>query len=315
MRKSTRLGFKLIELILVLAVLGLLAMCLVPAILKIRHLAYDENPNECLRTCAIAVHNYHDVFKRLPDAAGLGGMYKNAGEERSMWFHLLPYVEQEAVYRANVHNAVVSKYLAPGDPYVVTTDGKSNFAGNLRIFGHDTLGKDLANNAVDQATGDPTGSTLAGHLAPTMRCGLSLADIKDGTANVFMIATRYADCGSPMQSTYYSASPTGTMLAGGGPVPAVGVPTAPGKGGYFGAGAYTKPADRTSLDAIFQVAPKVAECRPDDAVFGHSFHAGGMSVALADASIKTIDPNMSPRTFCRALCPSDGHELGDEWND
>ena len=36
---------------------------------------------------------------------------------------------------------------------------------------------------------------------------------------------------------------------------------------------------------------------------------------LADASVKSIDPNMSPTTFCRALCPSDDHPLGKDWED
>ena len=70
-----------------------------------------------------------------------------------------------------------------------------------------------------------------------MKSGLKLIDIRDGTSNVLMLATRYAECGSLVQSTYYSASPIGTILASGGPVPSVGVPTPPGKGGFFGAGA------------------------------------------------------------------------------
>ncbi len=65
-----------------------------------------------------------------------------------MWFQLLPYVEAENVYKNDVHNAVVSCYLAPSDPYVSTTDGKLNFAGNIRLFAYGTLGASNANNAV-----------------------------------------------------------------------------------------------------------------------------------------------------------------------
>jgi type II secretory pathway pseudopilin PulG len=314
MKKSTRLGFNLVEAIVVVAVLAVLAMLLVTAIQKVREAAGRDGANNNLRQCAIAIHNYHGDFKRLPDAVGRVGLYKNDGDERSMWFHLLPYVEADNAYRNNVHDAVVPAYLHPSDPYIGVPDGKLNFAGNIRLFGYQTLGKDAADNAVN-VTGMPTGSTLEGKLAATMICGLPLADIKDGTSNTFMLTTRYADCGSPVQSTYYSASPIGTMLTGGGPVLSVGVPTTPGKGGYFGAGAHDKPADRTSIGAIFQVAPTLEACRADDSVFGHAFSAGGMSVALADASVKSIDPTMSPTTFCRALCPSDGHKLGKDWED
>ena len=40
-----------------------------------------------------------------------------------------------------------------------------------------------------------------------------------------------------------------------------------------------------------------------------------MSMALADASVKSIDPNMSATTFCYALCPSDGNPFPSEWAD
>jgi type II secretory pathway pseudopilin PulG len=318
MTKSTRFGFHLVELLVLIAIVAILVMLLLPCAQRMS----DQNQGQMqtrnnLRQCAIAIHNYHGVFKRLPDAAGTGGMY--AKDPRSMWFHLLPYVEQDIPYRDNIHNAVVSAYLAPSDPYITTPDGKLNFAANIRLFGYETLGKDAADNAVD-AAGAPTGVTLADRLSPTMSTRLTLTEIADGTSNVLMLATRYAECGSVVASTYYSASPTGSILAtgvvpgNGGPAN-VGAPVGIARGGFFGAGAHNKPADFTSPDAIFQVAPKLEKCRSDDAVFGHSFSAGGLSVALADASIKSIDPNMSPTTFCRALCPSDGHALGDDWKD
>ena len=37
--------------------------------------------------------------------------------------------------------------------------------------------------------------------------------------------------------------------------------------------------------------------------------------ALADASVKSIDPNMSATTFCRALCVGDGFPLDNDWTD
>jgi hypothetical protein len=64
---------------------------------------------------------------------------------------------------------------------------------------------------------------------------------------------------------------------------------------------------------MFQIAPTVDSCLPDDAVFGHSFGEGGLSVALCDASMRSIAPTMSPTTFCRTLCPSDGWPRGDDW--
>ena len=154
------------------------------------------------------------MYNRLPRAAGTGGIYTN--DSRTMWFHLLPYIECDNIYKNNVHNAVVSAYLAPSDPYIGVPDGKINFAGNIRLFGYETLGKDVADNAVD-AAGMPTGTTLADRLASTMACGLSLPRVPDGTSNVLMLTTRYAECGTVPTSTYYSGSPAGSMLADGDP--------------------------------------------------------------------------------------------------
>ena len=38
-------------------------------------------------------------------------------------------------------------------------------------------------------------------------------------------------------------------------------------------------------------------------------------VALGDATVKDIQPHMTTTTFCRALCPSDGFLLDNDWVD
>jgi hypothetical protein len=304
MSKSTRLGFKLIELVIVIAIVAAVAGLALPAVLKVRESQLRSQTNDNLRACAIAIHNYHGVYGKFPNAAWTGGIYKD-NARRSMWFHLLPYVDgQSGVYKHNVHDAVMPVYLAPSDPSLVDPAGRINFAGNIRLFGYLTLGAAKADSVVD-AEGMPSGTTLKADLAAGMSSGLTLARIPRGTSNVFMLATRYAECGTPVQTTHYSASPVGTLLTAGGDTPSVGVPAFPVQGAFFGAGAHNTPPDRTSPTAMCQLAPRFdRECRPDAAVFGHSFTGGGMSTALADASIRSVEPNMAPKTFCRALSPS-----------
>ena len=323
---SKRLGFTLIELLVVIAIIAILMALLVPAVQKVREAAARTQTNNNLRQCAIAIHNYHGVYNKFPNAAWTGGIYTTAGAYRTMWFQLLPYVEQDNVYKNNVHNAVVSAYLAPSDPYVSTADGKLNFAGNIRLFAYRTLTATNANNAVNSTTGAPTGSGLVSNISSMSTgasSGLTLARIPDGTSNTFMLSTRYADCGagSPPPSTFYSGAPNGGLLSSGGSTTAItgSLPTstATAKGGFFGAGQHNTSADRSLSTAIFQVAPKGtdATCITTDSVFGQSYSAGGLSCALADASIKTVDPNMSTTTFCRALCPSDGFPFDNDWAD
>ncbi|HEX3313925.1 MAG TPA: DUF1559 domain-containing protein [Gemmataceae bacterium] len=314
MSKAARLGFSLLDVIILVAIVAVLGIILVPSVHRMRDSAQQKVTQNNLRQCAIAIHNYHGVFNAFADAASTGGIYREAGEERTMWFHLLPYIEQDAAYKDNVHNAVVEAYLTPDDASKEDQGGKINIAANIRIFGYETLTKPVANSAVDDKTGNPSGKSLSGKLGGKMKSGLTLARIPDGTSNVIMLATRYRDCGSPAQSTYYSAAPNGDILAGGGNAASVGAPKA-GKGGFFAAGSHNKPADGTSIDAIFQVMPKVDKCHADDSVFGHSFGERSLSVALADASVRVISAKMSPTTFCRAICPSDGNAPGNDWGD
>jgi prepilin-type N-terminal cleavage/methylation domain-containing protein len=318
---TKRPGFTLIELLVVIAIIAILMALLVPAVQSVRRRAADLQTANNLRQCALAIHNYHGEHGKFPNAAWTGGVYTSSGSYRSMWFHLLPYVEQDNAYKNNVHNAVVGAYLAPSDPYVSTTDGKLNFAGNIRLFAFSTLTAANANNAVN-ASGTPGGTGLSsqiGNMTTGASSGLSLARIPDGTSNVFMITTRYADCGSTSTSTYYSGGPAnGNLLTSGGSTASVtgNLPTT-GAGGYFGGGLHNTAADRSLTTAIFQVAPKGNDstCSTAPSVFGQSFSAGGLTAALADASVRSVDPNMSTTTFCRALCPGDGFSMDSDWLD
>jgi len=314
-----RLGFTLIELLVVIAIIAILMALLVPAVQKVREAAARTQTNNNLRQCAIAIHNYHGTFNKLPHAAWTGGIYTGTTTLRSMWFHLLPYVEADNVYKNNVHNAVVAAYLAPSDPYISTADGKLNFAGNIRLFAYQTLGPTNANNAVNSSGGASGSGVTVSSMDGTKGAssGLTLTRISDGTSNCFMLATRYADCGTGPTSTYYSVSPSGAALATGGTSPTGAPPSSNAAGGFFGAGPHNTPADRSTTTATFQVAPKGTDstCGTNPSFFGHAFSAGGISMALADASIKSVDPNMSTTTFCRALCPGDGYALDNDWTD
>ena len=169
MKRVSRAGFKLIELVVVIGLLTIFAMIMLPIVLRVRANAARTQTNDNLRQCAVAIHKYHDVNHKFPDAAWTGGDYQNPGEERSMWFHLLPFVEQESVYKNNVHDAVVVAYLAPSDPSTWNVEGKISFAGNIRLFGYATLTALKANSAVTLNNGDPSGLSLRTDLTETMQ--------------------------------------------------------------------------------------------------------------------------------------------------
>jgi prepilin-type N-terminal cleavage/methylation domain-containing protein len=305
-----RRGFTLIELLVVIAIIAILIALLVPAVQKVREAAARTQTNNNLKQCALAVHNYHDTYRTLPDAFNIGGIYAS-GAGMSMWFHLLPYVEADNIYKSSAaltqQGSVVPAYNAPSDPYNSDNTGVTNFAGNIRIFAHETLGPAAA-NTVGTAVTVPVASATA-----RIKSSLTLPRIVDGTTNVIMIVTKYADC-NLKATRYYDP-------------PGVGIATSPAKpsggttGGFFGAGTHSLAAARGPLTAktlMYQITPRndadtTAGCINDNALYGHAFGAGGLSTALCDASVKNISPTMLPTTFNKAICPGDQLPLGADW--
>ena len=60
----------------------------------------------------------------------------------------------------------------------------------------------------------------------------------------------------------------------------------------------------------FQAAPSVPEC---DHRIPQTPHRGGMLVAMADGSVRTVAPTVSEQTFWAAVTPAAGDVLGGDW--
>lgn len=250
-----------------------------------------------LKQCALAVHNFHDTYRKFPPAFSDGGQYVGQGNAKSLWFHLLPYVEADNVYKLAKEDAIVPAYNAPSDPFNADQTGALNFAANLRIFAYQSL--KTVHEPVDEP-GMPLTLPL-GNLVGGLTMGRLTA--MDGTSNIIMLSTRYSVCGE--LRTRYATNVEGSNLA-----------MANAAGGFMGIGSHTAPPSRKGTpDDMFQIMPRQSACQPAPGVFGHSFSEHGMSTALADGSVKHISVTMSPQTFTRALCPNDKQQLGRDWEE
>src|SRR5262245_10671016 len=128
MHPETRPGLTLTEFIVVIVVTIVLFSFV---ILWLRQPRVDERRTQTLnnlKQIALACHEVQDVFGRLPPA---WGTFQNApGGSGSLHYHLLPFVEQDSLYRMYNPAAAVPPFVAPTDPSLRKKGGVQNFAAN-----------------------------------------------------------------------------------------------------------------------------------------------------------------------------------------
>src|SRR5438045_3501195 len=99
-----RPAFTLIELLVVIAIIALLMALLLPAIQKVREAANKMLCGSNLRQIAIAAHNYHNDYNRLPP--GYYGPIPNEQgatstncQQIGVLAVLLPYLEGDNIFK------------------------------------------------------------------------------------------------------------------------------------------------------------------------------------------------------------------------
>src|SRR5262249_8320419 len=150
-RQGRLTGFTLIELLVVIAIIAVLIGLLLPAVQKVRDAAARMQCTGNLKQISLALHNYASSYesKLPPLTSSVNG---GCGVNASLLFVLLPYVEQDPLYRIGMATGrdswtgnlpgggklsaqVIKTFLCPSDP-----TSRGGFPSNLGSGPNDFAG-------------------------------------------------------------------------------------------------------------------------------------------------------------------------------
>ncbi len=296
-RRSRRPAFTLIELLVVIAIIAILIALLVAAVQKVREAAARTQCQNSLKQIGLAVHSYHDTYKRLPPS--------RLSDLHATWAILiLPYLEQNALYQQwnlpltyyqqsdLARKTPVPLYYCPSRrspdsaPQVsIAGDQNDDIGGGLGPLVPGALGDYGACTGTENCDGaDCVGAYNGAFRANFDQFGRNLgfvtfAQITDGLSNTLFVGEKHAQQGrfgtGPLDCSLYNGDywTCSTRSAG----PNFPLATSPG----------------------------------DSAVVFGSYHTGVCQFVLGDGSVRPIALTTSPAVLGLLANIADGQPVPD----
>ncbi|MBI2804807.1 MAG: DUF1559 domain-containing protein [Planctomycetes bacterium] len=278
--RCSRPAVTVLELLIVIAIIGILIALLVPAAQRVREAASRAESKNNLRQIILATHSFGDAHHgRLPT---VHWHERGPNPGRSLFAAILPFVDQGAVFNqmqniSGIWRWRIPVFISPADPtdplaLANRVPSLSSYAANAQVFRDNPR---LAATFVDG-----TSNTIAFAEHYSYNCG------------IYRFQWGYQMAASvPNHAATFAEMNDANPKTNGNP-PVSGPPL------------FYPP------NVTFQAAPRLSEC---DYALAQTPHRSGMLVAIGDGSVRILSPSISPATYWGAITPARGEVLGPDW--